>query len=237
MSIRRRMKRAAELGRSGPPPPRIAYGHEIVYTPIRDPWHDALPPAAKAAIPRLHGVINGSGEGLRSAIRELEALVDRHPQAPVFYNFLNVAYSRAGEEERRRTIIARCRAALPDYLFGMISQAELLLEGEDYEAFRELWGGRFDLRELYPDRTRFHVSEVAGFYGIIGIYHHETGNDAEARRLSRMLMDVAPDEAAAKALYACVHRNAINQLLEMLDPKNIAKLLELHPEDEARLPS
>jgi hypothetical protein len=85
MSLKRRMKRAAELGRGGPPPPRLAYGHEIVYTPIREPWHDALPPAAKAAIPRLHRVITERREDLRSAIAELEALVERHPHAPVFY--------------------------------------------------------------------------------------------------------------------------------------------------------
>jgi hypothetical protein len=229
MSLKRRMKRAAELGRSGPPPPRRAYGHEIVYTPVREAWHDALPPAAKAAIPRLHQVIIARGEGLRSAVAELEALAERHPHAPVFYNFLNIAYGLTRQDEKRRALIDRCRATLPDYLFGTIAQAELLLDDEEYEAFRELWGGRFDLRELYPDRTRFHVSEFAGFYGIIGIYHHETGNDAEAHRLSRMLMDVAPDEAATKALYGRVHRNTIEQLLEAFDPENIAKLAALDP--------
>ena len=50
-----------------------------------------------------------------------------------------------GDIEKRRALVARCRAALPDYLFGMIAQAALLLEDEEYDAFRELWGGRFDL--------------------------------------------------------------------------------------------
>jgi hypothetical protein len=227
MSLKRRMKRAVELGRTGSPPPRLAYGHEIVYTPIREAWHDALPPAAKAAIPRLHHVIIEQREDLRSAVAELEALVERHPHAPVFYNFLHIAYGRTGQDEKRRALIARCRATLPDYLFGMIAQAELLLGDEEYEAFRELWGGRFDLRELYPDRTRFHVTEFTGFYGMIGLYHHETGNEAEARRLSQMLMDVAPDEAATKALYGRVYRNTIELLLEAFDPENIAKLVAL----------
>ena len=205
MSLKRRMKRAAELGRSAPPP-RRAYGHEIVYAPIREAWHEALPPAAKAAIPRLHQTIQGRSESLRGAIRELEELVERHPHAPVFYNFLNIAYGLAGEDERRRVLIGRCRAALPDYLFGKLAQAGLLLEDEDYDGIPDLWDGMLDLREIYPDRPQFHVSEFAGFYAIIGLYYHETGNDDEARRLNRMLMDVAPDEGATKSLYGRVHR-------------------------------
>lgn len=234
MSFKRRMKRAVERGRRGPPPPRLAYGHEISYTPTREAWYDALPPAAKAAIPRLHQVINSRSGNLGHAIRELEALVDRHPHVPVFYNFLNVAYSLAHEDEKRRTLVARCRAALPDYLFGTIAQAQLLLEDEDYDAFPALWGGRFDLRELYPDRKRFHVSEFAGFYGIVGIYHHETGNDAEARRLCKMLMDVAPQEAATQALYGRVHREEIEQLFELVDPRKIAELLKSQRPDDLR---
>ena len=229
MSLKRRMKRAAELGRSGPPPPRLAYGHEIVFTPIREAWHDALPPAAKATIPRLHRVITERREDLRSAIAELEGLVECHPQAPIFYNFLNIAYGLTGQGEKSRALVVRCRAALPDYLFGTIAQAELLLDDEEYHALRDLWGGRFDLRELYPDRTCFHVSEFAGFYAIVGLYHHETGNHAEARRLSQMLMDVAPNEAATKSLYGRMYRDTIEELLEVFDPENIARLAALDP--------
>jgi hypothetical protein len=218
------MKRAVELGRGGSPAPRLTYGHEIVYTPVREPWHDALSPAEKAAIPRLHRVLTERRKDLQSAIAELEVLVERHPHAPVFYNFLNIAYGLTDQDEKRRALITRCRAALPDYLFGRIAQAELLLDDEDYEAFPEVWGGRFDLRALYPARTRFHVSEFAGFYSIIGIYHHETGNDAEARRLSQMLRDVAPNEAATKSLYGRIYRETIEELLEVFNPENIAKL-------------
>jgi hypothetical protein len=237
MSLKRRMKRAAELGRSGPPPPRRAYGHEIFYVPIREAWHEALPPAAKAAIPRLHRTLLDRSESPLAAIRELEGLVEHHPHAPVFYNFLNIAYGRAGEDERRRALIVRCRAALPDYLFGTIAQAELLLDEEDYDGFAELWGGVFDLREHYPERTQFHVSEFAGFYGIIGLFHQATGNDAEARRLRQMLMDVAPDEGATKALHDRVHRRELEELLEVLNPENIARLLELDPLDEPPRPA
>jgi hypothetical protein len=223
MSLKRRMRRAAELGRSGPPPPRRAYGHEIVYTPMREAWYETLRPAARAAIPRLHGVIQAQPE---DAVAELEGLIQRYPHVPVFYNFLNIAYGRLRQHEKRRALISRCRAALPDYLFGKLGEAELLLDDRDYDAFVTLWGGSYDLRELYPQREQFHVSEFAGFYGIIGRYHHLVGNDDEARRLCRMLRDVAPDEAATRMLDRELHAEALKILIDALDPANLARLLD-----------
>lgn len=230
MSLKRRMRRAAELGRGGPPPPRRAYGHEIVYTPIREAWYETLRPAARAAIPRLHAAIQDRSEYV---VAELEELVERYPHVPVFYNFLNIAYGRVREEEKRRALISRCRAALPDYLFGKIGEAEQLLADGAYDAFAELWGGCYDLRELYPHRTQFHVSEFAGFYGIVGRYHHLVGNHDEANQIWKMLLDAAPDEGATKMLGRELEVEALKILLDALEPAKLA-LMDLEMQRRPR---
>jgi hypothetical protein len=233
MSLKRRMQRAVELGRGGPPPspppPRRVYGHEIVYTPIREEWYDTLRPAARAAIPRLHGAIQDRPSA--ADVAELEGLVERYPHVPVFYNFLNIAYGRVGQEEKRRTLIGRCRAVLPDYLFGKIGEAEQLLYDGEYDAFAELWGGCYDLRELYPHRSQFHLSEFAGFYSLVARYHHLMGNHDEAARIWEMLLDVAPDEGATKMLDSELELETLKILIDALDP---AKLVRLFDSDRRR---
>jgi hypothetical protein len=44
-----------------------------------------------------------------------------------------------------------------------------------------------------------------------------------------MLMDVAPNEAATKSLHGRMHRDTIEELLEVLNPENIARLAALDP--------
>ena len=48
----------------------------------------------------------------------------------------------------------------PDYLFGRLAYARDCLERGDLDKVSEIFEGKFDLKLLYPDRERFHVSEV-----------------------------------------------------------------------------
>ena len=66
---------------------------------------------------------------------------------------------------------------------------------------------------------------LAVIYAIIGLYHHRTGNDDEARRICRMLRDVAPDEGATKMLDRELHAEALRVLIDALDPVKISRLL------------
>lgn len=100
-----------------------------------------------------------------------------------------------------------------------------MLEDGEYDAFAELWGGCYDLRELYPHRRQFHLSEFAGFYSIVGRYYHLTGNHDEARHICRMLLDVAPDEDATRMLDSELHAEALRILIDALDPAKLAWLM------------
>jgi hypothetical protein len=154
MSLSRRFKRV-HIHRTS----AVIDGCAITYAPIHDPWFSRLPPSAKAAMPRIHQVMNGDPEPGDDTVRELERLIASHPDAPVFYKYLTVVLARRGEHARADEVTDEVLRRFPSYLFGRLSRAAKLLENGDDERAAALLGPTLELRDLCPERQQFHVSE------------------------------------------------------------------------------
>lgn len=179
---------------------RTMEGYEIVYGRlIRYPWQT---PEMNARISRLHDLV---ATAPADAIPELVAAIEQHPGVPVFHNYLCVAYNAAGDSESADRTIVESYRSHPDYLFARLNYAELRIREGDVEGALEALDGRLELRDLYPGRTRFHVSEVVGFTYVVGLYHLETGNRDAARACHEWLLLVAPDDPATASLHRRLH--------------------------------
>jgi tetratricopeptide (TPR) repeat protein len=198
MSLKRRMKRALER-RADRVGVAFVEGYEITYKPIHPAWFSRLPASAREAIGRLNPAVR-EGEPDDAMIRELEGLVEAYPFAPVFYNYLTIAYSHRGMHERADQTIDKVLQRIPDYLFARLNRAEHLIRAGNDEEFRTLLGPSLKLRDLYPGRKRFHVSEFAGFYGVVGLYELQRGNRGRAVEILNLLDEVAPEENATRIL-------------------------------------
>jgi hypothetical protein len=198
MSLKRRMKRTAEKQLDGGGL-IVVNGYEITYQPLREGWHSRLPSAGKAAIRRLHAEISGETVS-EEVLDEIKALVEAYPYAPVFYNYLTIAYTLRGLMDKARETTEATLARFPDYLFGRLGQAQEAIASGRFDRVKELLGPGLELRELYPARRRYHVSEFAGYYAVVGLYRLERGDRAGAAAITGMLNEVAPDENATEVL-------------------------------------
>jgi len=171
--------------------------YEITAEPIRDREYRRLPAHVKEALERLH---RESEIRPRNAIPELQALIERYPQVPQFYNYLTIAYSGIGALDKAEAVTRANIRANPDYLFARLNYAELCLMKKDYAKIPEIFDHKFDLKLLYPKRNRFHITEVANFMGLIGLYFLAIGERGLAEKYNAALQEAAPDFPMAQKL-------------------------------------
>jgi tetratricopeptide (TPR) repeat protein len=220
MSLKRRMKRALERR---PHRMGVAFveGYEISYKPIHPAWFSRLPASAREAIGRLNPAVR-EGELDDAMIRELEGLVETYPFAPVFYNYLTIAYSHRGMHDLADQTIDKILQRMPDYLFARLNRAEHLIQAGNDEELLTLLGPTLKLRDLYPGRKRFHASEFAGFYGVVGLYELQRGNRARAIEILDLLDEVAPEENATQVLAGEIERprflDRLARFVRTMDP-------------------
>ena len=119
---------------------------------------------------------------------------------PQFYNYLTVAYSGIGAFDKAEAVTLASIRANPDYLFARLNYAELCLRRKDYAKIPEIFDHKFDLKLLYPKRNRFHISEVANFMGLIGLYFLAIDERGLAEKYNAVLQEMAPHFPMAQKL-------------------------------------
>jgi tetratricopeptide (TPR) repeat protein len=187
--------------------------YEITSEPIEDRNYKRLPRQVKDAIERLYGEIQRHPH---EVIPELVSLIEKYPHIPVLHNYLSVAYSVSGQHEKAEEAIRENYRANPDYLFARLNYADLYLQKGEYKRVAEIFDHKFDLKLLYPKRKRFHVSEVTGFMGLMGVYFLETGSREAAEMYYEILQEVAPDDPMTQRLGKRLHPGCLLGILRRL---------------------
>jgi tetratricopeptide (TPR) repeat protein len=187
----------------------VASQYEITSEPIIEPHYKRLPEEVKSRIKQLHTLAQARP---RTAIPELEALIKAHPTIPMLYNYLSVAYSAAGETEKAEEAIRKNYQLHPDYLFARLNYAELCLRQKDYATIARIFEHKFDLKLLYPKRKRFHISELTGFFGIVGQYFYHTEERELAENVYRILHQVAPQNYYTKRLKRLLYPGILQRI-------------------------
>ena len=187
--------------------------YEITSEPLEDARYKRLPQHVKDAIERLYAGIQSHP---REAIPELLQWIEQYPTIPMLYNYLSLAYSHSGDVEKAEHTILENYQRNPDYLFARINYAELCLAKHDYQKVADIFDHKFDLRLLYPKRKRFHVTEFAGFMGVIGRYFLETGNRALAEKIYDVLVQVAPEQPLTRRLRRKLYPNFFQRVADRM---------------------
>ena len=141
----------------------------------------------------------------RQAIPALERLMTLYPHIPTFANHLSMAYLHSGDQEKATALVREAYRRHPQYLFAKVNYANLCLQHGEIEKVPGIFDHACDLKQLYPHRTRFHVSEFAGFAGVMCRYCCAIGEQDTALLYYQMLKQVAPKHPmtkhAKRALY------------------------------------
>src|SRR5262245_26244923 len=132
------------------------------------------------------------------AIPELERLVTTYPQIPTFSNHLSIAYLAAGDQEKATALVREAYRRHPQYLFAKVNYANLCLQQSEIGKVPGIFDHACDLKQLYPHRTWFHVSEFTGFAWVMCRYFCAIGERDTATLYYQMLKHVAPRHPMTK---------------------------------------
>lgn len=204
-SKRRKPERQAVNGGSGKRPSGpndfrtlVVRSFEITFDPLPDPEVEALPEKVRDQMDRIRAKAHRHGHDC--VTDETEFLHRRYPHIPCFANWLAMCHRAAGREDEYRALVLRIAEDYPDYLFGRLALAELLLNDLDLEGAENALGLRAHPGDIVPGRERYHISEVRYYFFLCGKYHFLDGDLEAARTHLKILQDIEPDSAAAKEL-------------------------------------
>ncbi|MDM8552149.1 hypothetical protein QUF72_18840 [Desulfobacterales bacterium HSG2] len=171
--------------------------YDITYDRLENKDLDKLPQSVRDQIPKLHDRLLARPE---EAIPDLEALLKKYPDVPLFYNYLASAYNRIGDFNKASLTIVSNYKKHPNYLFAKAHYAELCIQRGDLKKVSAIFDNKFDLKLLYPERDVFHVSEVTAFMGVTGLYFYETGDRISAETCYKVLRKIASGSPYTKNL-------------------------------------
>ncbi len=165
--------------------------YKITYDAIAEPNFSRLPEQVKSRITEIYKVLKTESAG--SVIPELIEFIKKYPNVPILRSCLGAAYSTTGQTDKLEEVAMQLYKKFPDYLFGRLNYAEICLMRREYDKIPEIFDHTFDLKELYPDRDEFHISEFVNFMSIVGEYYFYTGNRDQTQKIYELLKGVAPD--------------------------------------------
>ncbi len=132
-------------------------------------------------------------KGKKTGIKKLTDFILKYPQVPALKNYLSVLYNKLNLSEKAYEVNHWIVAEHPDYLFGKLNLAAEYFFREEYHKMPEILGESMELKQLYPQRDTFHISEVTGFLKIASLYFSAIGDFEQAKVRVDILNDIAPD--------------------------------------------
>ena len=158
-------------------------GYTITWDTIEDP---NIPPELRLQWADLYHEVQN--RPTRALAQKLRQLVSQYPAVAALKNFLTVVYVSLGETKRAGDVLDETLRQHPRYLLALTNKAHQLLIRQDTAGVDALFGGPpTDIGQLYPDRTRFNVSEVAHFTHLVFEYAAAKYNPETARTQLRFL--------------------------------------------------
>lgn len=169
--------------------------YDITDEPLENRDIKKLPAQVQARIDDLYELAQHHPT---QAIPELERLVTTYPRVPTFSNYLSIAYLAAGDLEKTEACVRNAYRRHPQYLFAKVNYANLCLQKGEIDKIPGIFAHTFDLQQLYPHRTRFHLSEFTGFAWVMCRYFCAIGERETAALYYQMLKHVAPRHPMTK---------------------------------------
>jgi tetratricopeptide (TPR) repeat protein len=170
--------------------------YEIAYEPLPEAAYDRLPESVKDQLDGLHNELMAPNP--KDRLVELLALIERYPDVPQIYNFLYTTYERLNDQRNARRVLEETLERFPDYLFGRIAYAAACLQQGETEKVPEIFENCFELQLLYPERQRFHISEVLGFHSAMAWYFCVREEPDVAKRYYELMRELEPDNPRTK---------------------------------------
>ena len=188
-----------------------------------------VPRELQRQFPSLH---SDALKGDERFVRRMKKLIEQYPNAPQLKNYLSVAYHKSGMPEEAYEVNHNLAEKHPDYLFGKLNLGFEFFNKEQYDKIPELLGPLMELKELYPERDKFHIGEVTGFYKLAIMYHCATGNLKAAEARYDILDEIAEEHPDTKEVVPYIVQarlKAAQQRMEKEEKNRISVVTQVPP--------
>ena len=105
---------------------------------------------------------------------------EKHPSVAIIDNVLTYAYLQNKERQKAELLIEESYAKYPSYFFAKINYADQCLRKKTLSKIPTIFPS-FDLKELFPEKEKFHVSEFRGFMVFMSYYQIAMKNRSKAK--------------------------------------------------------
>ena len=125
-----------------------------------------------------------AAKGGSKNIRKLISVIEEYPQVPQLKNYLSVAYMNSSNLAKAKEVnnwIVREHLAY-DYYYK-----------KQYDKIPEVVGSLMEIKDLYPERNCFHLSEITGFNRLAVMYFCAVGNMEAAESRYKIMEELAAD--------------------------------------------
>lgn len=132
-------------------------------------------------------------------IDKLNQLINEYPDIQIFQGYLLIAYILE-EDEKAIDVAENLFNKYPDFMFGKIGFLESAIHRGDLDSIPTFLEGKFDFKQLFPQRGSFHIVEVLHFYFSLGRYYAVKGLVREANILLEQIRSLDEDHVFLKKL-------------------------------------
>lgn len=122
-------------------------------------------------------------------------MVDKYPTKPAVYSHLWAYYQRRDQKIQAHRVLHQMLEKFPEYLYGKVYLAQYYQHCGENHRVPEAFNYAYDLQELYPERSVFHVGEFEAFYVTYAKYYIKTEEFRKAEQAISLLEQVCPDHA------------------------------------------
>ena len=196
--------------------------YEITFEAVNPPGLKKMPKELHTQYQILHDLVQTQPQ---NTIPDLKKLLKKYPNEPRLLNLLASAYSMIDEIAEAKNLALQNYKKNPYYLFAKINYAHFCMKDNDLDAIPKIFKNKFDLKSLYPNRDKFHISEFIGFAGVVGEYFARVGKKDTAMIFYKSLKKIAPKHRRTKLLKSLLKPTLKQRILKKVDEKlqNIEK--------------
>jgi hypothetical protein len=116
----------------------------------------------------------------RHALRAIRPLREKFPTLPEMNLLLAYSLIVCRKVKKGAAVLKENYEQNPDHLLTKINYADHCLRKGDLDTVRTIFDNKIDLKEVYPKKRVFHISEFRGFMTLMGHYHLLIGKRDEA---------------------------------------------------------
>jgi tetratricopeptide (TPR) repeat protein len=211
---RRLAEKALVIERQNTLPEYKKLNYTITWDPIIDDNVVLLAPEVEQQKQQIYNDMNNPGIDPTVYIEQLETLCQQYPDDKTFGNFLAAVYDRAGDKAKSIQMIKDNYQKRPDYLFAKFQMAELYIEEGAFDKVYEMFDGKLDLKQLFPERDTFHISEVKSMLYTAARYHDWAGDLKTFSHCYGILEEIEPNGREVLLLMPLIMENRVMALMD-----------------------